>query len=123
MAGRSESPLSTGAYGKARRMLRSLPSACALITVWAAAVILGGDISSPAVLCRTRIQLIERGIPKQPYHAAEKLPLPEAEKIIERAHETGKRLTSTALRSLLSDLKRQGVCLVCCGYFSALSSS
>jgi hypothetical protein len=50
---------------------------------WAGVVVVAGP-RSPTVIDRRRIELIGPGIPKQPYHAAEKLDLKEAEKLVGR---------------------------------------
>lgn len=86
-------------------------------------VALTGPRSSPRVLHRYRIELIEPGVPKQPYHAAEGLPLAAAEKIVARSVEVSTRLARQALQSLLADLRQQGSALISCGVLQASGRS
>ena len=57
---------------------------------WAAAVVVGEAGETPAVLDRRRIELADPKIPgsKQPYHAAESLPLKQAAALIERCQKS-----------------------------------
>jgi len=82
---------------------------------WAALVVVAGPARSPSVIDRRRIELITPGIPKQPYHAAEKLELKEAQKLVERCAETASRLAQKALRAVQSDLRGQGYEVSGCG--------
>ncbi|MCU1272838.1 MAG: hypothetical protein JWO48_269 [Bryobacterales bacterium] len=67
------------------------------------------------VVTRRRIELIDRDIPAQPFHAAEGLPLKQAEAIIRRSTDCARRLAQAALRSAISDLQTQGYAVVACG--------
>src|SRR5437879_9404520 len=51
---------------------------------WAALVVVAAPSRSPAVIVRRRIELVDLGIPRQPYHAAQKLDLKEAEEVVRR---------------------------------------
>src|SRR2546428_14111456 len=51
---------------------------------WAALVVVAAPSRSPAVIDRRRIALVDPGIPKQPYHAAQKLYLKEAAQLVRR---------------------------------------
>ena len=86
---------------------------------WAAVVAVGGVASSPAVLDRRRIELVEPGVPKQPYHAAEGLDLAKAEKIIIRSIDLATRMARQALRELLAELQNRGYEVVGCGILQA----
>ena len=65
---------------------------------WAAAVAVAGSPAQPAILDRRRIA-IARG-PRQPYHAAEPLPFPEAEALIRRCREDAMELAAAAVADL-----------------------
>ncbi len=87
---------------------------------WAAVVAVGGVASSfPAVLDRRRIELVEPGVPKQPYHAAEGLDLAQAEKIITRSVDLATRLARQAVRAVIDNLRNQGYEVVSCGMLQA----
>lgn len=68
---------------------------------WAAAVTLAGAAGSPEVVDRRRIELAD-GVPKQPYHAAENLPLPKAEALLARCREA----TWSQARRALEEIRR-----------------
>ncbi len=82
---------------------------------WAALVVVAGPARSPVVIDRRRVELIAPGIPKQPYHAAEKLDLKEAEKLVGRCADTAERLARQALRAVLDGLRDTGHDVVGCG--------
>ncbi len=82
---------------------------------WAALVAVTGSPRSPIVIDRRRIELVEPGIPKQPYHAAEKLGLKEAEELVRRSTETARLLGRRALRTLMDELREKGHEVVACG--------
>lgn len=90
---------------------------------WAALVAVGvpnlRDARTPAVLERRRIVLIEPGIPKQPYHAAENLELKKAEKLIGRSRETARRLARAAVRAVVSEMEKKGYQVVGAGLLLA----
>jgi len=67
------------------------------------------------VIDRRRIELIASGIPKQPYHAAEKLDLREAAKLVGRCRDTARRQARRALRAVIDDLQEKGHQVVGCG--------
>jgi len=90
---------------------------------WAAAVVLGGSVKSPSVLSRSRVELIEGGTPKQPYHASEGLQLAQAEAIIMRSIGVATGLAGEALRSLIAHLDEQGYALSGCGVLQASGRS
>jgi hypothetical protein len=84
---------------------------------WAAVVVLAGPLRSPAVIHRSRIELVghDRPSAKQPYHAAEAMSLPQAEKFIRRSTEDTERLTRRALRALVDELRAKGYQVKGCG--------
>jgi hypothetical protein len=80
-------------------------------------VAISGDPSCPTVLERRRVELADPRLPgsKQPYHAAESLPLHEAETLISRCRVSTFALADSALAIPLLDLKKRGVDVVGCG--------
>src|SRR3989442_8097122 len=84
---------------------------------WAALVVVAAPSRSPAVIDRRRIELVDLGIPKQPYHAAQKLDLKEAEELVRRCTETARLLARRAFRAVIDDLRGKGHDVVGCGFF------
>ena len=82
---------------------------------WAALVVVGGASRSPVILDRRRIELVSPGVPKQPYHAAEKLDLKKAGALVRRCVGGARRLARRALRAVVADLKKNGHEVVGCG--------
>lgn len=84
---------------------------------WAAMVALAGPVATPAVIIRRRIELADPRTPRpvQPYHAAEKLELAEAEQIVGHAHEEARRMAREGLRAVSEELRKTGHALVACG--------
>lgn len=83
---------------------------------WAAAVVLAGAAGAPAVVDRRRIELADakfRGS-KQPYHAAEALPIKQAAALIDRCQKS----TWSLARRELEEAAR-GYELVGCGMLQA----
>ncbi len=70
---------------------------------WAALVVLAGPARSPEFVLKRRITLID-ACPRQPYHAAEHLPLPEAEALVGLARRESESLALRALRLVLDEL-------------------
>lgn len=77
---------------------------------WAAVVALAGLVRSPAVVVRTRIELVGPGNPhaRQPYHAAAELELKQAEKLIAQCLKETKQMARQGLRILIKDLRKKG---------------
>jgi hypothetical protein len=73
---------------------------------WAAAVVVCGPVDAPVVVDRRKIQLVKifSYTFRQPYHTAEKMPRQDATKFIRGVQSEAKRLASSALRSLQTDL-------------------
>ncbi|HEV2388725.1 MAG TPA: hypothetical protein VGS20_15890 [Candidatus Acidoferrales bacterium] len=76
---------------------------------------LAGPQRSPTVIERSRIEIVERGIPPQPYHAAAKLDSEAAEKLIRRSMDAAQRLAEQAIAAARTTLKSQDYQIVCCG--------
>jgi hypothetical protein len=77
---------------------------------WAVLIVVAGAPRSPVVIDRRRIELVDPGIPgsKQPYHAAQKLDLKEAEKLIKRSSDGAKLRAREAVRAVIADLHEKG---------------
>ena len=88
---------------------------------WAMLVVLAGPVADPRVLKRQRVELAEPGIPgsKQPFHAAEGLDLPEAEKLVGLCTRTSRALALRAVRGAVADLRKGGHDVAGCGLLLA----
>ena len=77
---------------------------------WTAAVAVSLSNGGPSVLDRRRVHLVETFTYefRQPYHTAERMPLPQATKFISRIQDEADRLALAALRSVQSDLREKG---------------
>jgi hypothetical protein len=77
---------------------------------WSALVVVSLENGAPTVLRRERVHLVETFSYKfrQPYHTAEKFPLEKARAFIAGALSEAKRLATRALRSIQTDLGKQG---------------
>lgn len=75
---------------------------------WAALVVLAGSVDAPYPVRRSRIELIGKGTPKQPYHAAELLALAEAKQLIDHSISESRRLAAQALRQMAEELAQEG---------------
>lgn len=84
---------------------------------WAALVVVTGPSRSPAVIDRRRIELADPVIPgsKQPYHAAQKLDLKEAEELVRRCTEGARLLARRAFHTVIGALWERGHDVVGCG--------
>lgn len=83
---------------------------------WATLVALAGPARSPTVIERRRIETADPGIAgsKQPYHAAEKMPLREAHKYLARCTHSSRRLARGAVRGVVKDLRKRGFDVLGC---------
>ena len=88
---------------------------------WAAVVAVCLDNSSPAVLARKRVHLVETFTYefRQPYHTAEKMPQGQAREFISRMQTEARRLACSGIRGLQSELQKQGLKLTRCGLLLA----
>ncbi len=74
---------------------------------WAAMVAVGGPASAPEVIDRRRIEIADPCIrgSVQPYHAAEGLPLEQAEHFVARCSQATRVLARRALREVMEEMK------------------
>ncbi len=84
---------------------------------WAALIALTGPLELPRLLQRTRLVLADPKLAgsKQPYHAAERFPYFEAERMIDRFRQNSNALATSALREACSpfaDYSITGCCLL-----------
>jgi len=88
---------------------------------WAAVVAVSGSLTSPAVTERRRIEIAAPEIPgsKQPYHAAEKLGLKDAEQFLLRCHQSSLSLARKAIGDCIHDANRKGQKVAHCGILFA----
>ncbi len=88
---------------------------------WAVLVVVAGPPRSPKVIERRRIELADPGTPgsKQPYHAAERLDLKEAAKLVRRCADEAKRLARRAFRAIIHEVRERGHDVVGCGILLA----
>jgi hypothetical protein len=73
-------------------------------------VILAGVPESPTIAARRRIEFADPAIPgsKQPYHAAARLQLKDAEKLVKDCAGSSMRFAKDAVEIAIADAKRQG---------------
>lgn len=89
---------------------------------WAALVVAAESRGSPEVVERKRIELADPGIPgsKQPYHAAEGLPLPGARALVEDCLASARRRATEAIAAIVTAQRHAGRELVGCGLLLAV---
>jgi hypothetical protein len=75
---------------------------------WAALVAVGGGPASPQVLDRRRIEMADGPEAKQPYHAAEELPLARAQALLDRLGRVAHQRAAAGLGAALADLRADG---------------
>ncbi len=75
---------------------------------WAALVAVGGSLPAPEVVDRRRIEMAAGPEAKQPYHAAEELPLPKAAALLERLSRQAQARAAAGLGAALQDLRAEG---------------
>lgn len=87
---------------------------------WAAMVVLAGNIRSPMVVRRSRLELANPGnpCPVQPYHAAQKMELKEAEAYIAGFTQAAENLATQAIRIVIQKLRKEGYQAAGCGIVS-----
>lgn len=80
---------------------------------WAAVIVLGGPVSAPVLLDRRRFLLAEPEdhVGKQPFHAAEEMPLPQATRLVDRCVADSRRRAAAEMGRLEVDLKAKGYAL------------
>jgi hypothetical protein len=73
---------------------------------WAVCVTVAASRGSPVVVDRRWVDLIEPGVPSQPYHhETVRMPLPEAEKLIVHVRESVMRTTAVRVSELRDELQ------------------
>ena len=74
---------------------------------WAVAVVVGGPLESPAVIDRRRVEIADPAIggAQQPYHAAARLDLRQAEEFVKRCADSATHLAERAVRAVIDDVK------------------
>jgi hypothetical protein len=80
-------------------------------------VAISGPLASPEVTERRHIEIAALEIPgsKQPYHAAEKLGLKEAEQFLRRCQESSGSLAEKAIGDCIYDMNGKRQKAACCG--------
>jgi hypothetical protein len=88
---------------------------------WAALVIVAGAPPEPAVIDRRRIEIADSEISgsRQPYHEAEGMELPDAERLLKRCADGARRLARIALRTAIGDARKRGYEVAACGLLLA----
>src|SRR6266481_4208456 len=81
---------------------------------WGALVAVSNSGGTVEVIDRRRVAITSPGTPgaNQPYHFAENLELPEAEKFLGNCFATSERLASAAVRELVGELHARHYCVV-----------
>jgi hypothetical protein len=81
---------------------------------WGALVAVSNSTGTVEVIDRRRVAITALGTPgaNQPYHFAENLELPEAEKFLGNCFATSERLASAAVRELVGELRGRHYCVV-----------
>jgi hypothetical protein len=84
---------------------------------WAAAVVITGPAKAPVLIDRRIIQLADSQISgsKQPYHAAEGLAFKDAEQLVKQCTRSTYGLAAQGLKTVIADLRKQGLSVVGCG--------
>ena len=75
---------------------------------WAALVAVGGSGPAPEVVDRRRIEMADGPEEKQPYHAAEDLPLPTAAALLERLARKAQERAAAGLGAALQEVRGKG---------------
>jgi hypothetical protein len=80
---------------------------------WAAAIVLAGPVAQPVLVDRRRVVLAEPDDPvgKQPFHAAEELPLAQATRLVDRCVADSRKRAQRELARLATDLGAGGYVL------------
>ncbi len=88
---------------------------------WAVLVVITGPPDGLTVIDRRRIEIADPEIrgSKQPYHAAERLPLVRAEEYLSRCCRRTKLLAGRAVSAIVADLRGKGHDVVGCGILAS----
>lgn len=78
---------------------------------WAVVVAVAGPLKAPQVVLRKTIIIADPAIPgsKQPYHAAQKLTLKQAETLVRRCAASTNALARRAVRGIVAELRSKGL--------------
>jgi hypothetical protein len=83
---------------------------------WAALVAIGRDRGQQFYLIeRRRIELVDEAWAKQPYHAAEGLPIEEARDVVCRGIDAARAIAVREMKAAIQRLERAGSAAVSCG--------
>jgi hypothetical protein len=77
-------------------------------TGWAAMVALGGGVTAPVVLARSRYELCDDDLPRAVYHAARQLDPENAEKLVAQVGQTARTEAAWQLRRTVAELEAAG---------------
>jgi len=77
-------------------------------TGWAAMVALGGGVSAPVVVARSRYELCDDELPRAVYHAARPLDPENAEKLVRSVVESARTTAEWQLRRTVAELDAAG---------------
>jgi hypothetical protein len=80
----------------------------AVHTGWAEAVLVAGDLRRPLVLDRRRVRLVPEDLPGAVYHAAQGLPVAEAERLVEKVHAAVEATVPAVLGHIVDVARRDG---------------
>ena len=77
---------------------------------WAAAVVLAGPVPRPILVDRRRFILAEPDdhVGKQPFHAAEEMPLPQATRLVDRCVADSRKRAVAELKRLAAEMEAAG---------------
>ena len=78
---------------------------------WAAVIAVAGPVKAPQVVLRKTVILADPAIPgsKQPYHAAQRLGLKQAETLVRRCTASTRALARRAVRGIVAELRTKGL--------------
>jgi hypothetical protein len=77
-------------------------------TGWAVAVTIAGTRSSPVVIDRRRVNLLEKGVPWEVYHVASRQPFDKAKVMVEDAADSARRMACKAVDEITNELRDRG---------------
>ena len=77
-------------------------------TGWAAMVALGGGVTAPVVLARSRYELCQDDLPRAVYHAARQLDLENAGRLVRQVAQTARNGAEWQLRRTIAELEAAG---------------
>jgi len=88
---------------------------------WAAVLAVAGESGSPSAVDRRRIVIVDSAVvgASQPYHFAENLELPDAEKYLANCAAASERLASAAIHEMVQELQVRGFQVAGCAILQA----